>query len=267
MTQLLWDPIILKLLNRRVFTILHILSGDMMGTRSFIQAIGLFFWFTSVGADINYNAVLNVQDSCGSTHSTDKQSGIYTIYPDHAMPTGFNVSCDMDIDGGGWTVIQRRVTDTHFYKTKYQTGFGDLANNCWLGNQKISMITSQGWYELRVDLMATNGDTRYANYEVFSVGDAQNQYPLFVDGYSGNANDGMGLHNGMGFSTKDRDNDMYGESCALTFKGRWWYNKCHRVNLNGEYGNTQDGQGINWGLWLGNEVSLIRADMKIRRKL
>ncbi|XP_052768019.1 fibrinogen-like protein A [Mya arenaria] len=201
------------------FRMLHILSGDMMGARSFIQAIGLFFWVTSSGANVNYNAVLNVHDSCGSTHSTDvkpkdctelqragKQSGIFTIYPNRPMQTGFNVSCDMDVDGGGWTVIQRRVSDTDFYKTwnEYQTGFGDLANNFWLGNQNISMITSQGRYELKNDLMATTGDTRYANYEVFSVGDAQSEYTLFVDGYSGNANDGMAHHNGVKFSTKDR---------------------------------------------------------------
>ncbi|XP_052766886.1 ficolin-2-like [Mya arenaria] len=254
----------------------------MMGTRSFIRAIGLFLCLTSAGADVNYNAVLNVHDSCGTTHSTDvkpkdctelhhfqKQSGIHTIYPDRAMPTGFNVSCDMDIDGGGWTVIQRRVSDTDFYKTwsEYQTGFGDLANNFWLGNQKISMITSQGWYELRIDLMATNGSMRYANYEVFSVGDAQSEYTLFVGGYSGNANDGMAHHNGMKFSTKDRDNDNNTANCAELFKGAWWYNTCHDSNLNGDFGNTEFGQGINWEHWLGNKVSLLKADMKIRRQI
>ncbi|XP_052766890.1 ryncolin-1-like [Mya arenaria] len=254
----------------------------MMGTRSFIRAIGLFFWLTSAGADVNYNAVFNVQDSSGSTHSPDvkpkdctelhqfqKQSGIFTIYPDRAMPKGFNVSCDMDIDGGGWTVIQRRVTDTDFYKTwnEYQTGFGDLAKNFWLGNQKISIITSQGWYELRIDLMATNGDTRFANYEVFSVGDAQSEYTLFVDGYSGNANDSMPTHNGAKFSTKDRDNDNRSGNCAQSYKGGWWYNDCHEANLNGDFGNTEFGQGINWYHWLGHRVSLAKADMKIRRKI
>lgn len=49
----------------------------------------------------------------------------------------------------------------------------------------------------------------------------------------------MAFHNGMFFSTFDRDNDRGSPySCALAWLGGWWYNDCHRSNLNGEYGNT-----------------------------
>lgn len=49
----------------------------------------------------------------------------------------------------------------------------------------------------------------------------------------------MAFHNGMFFSTFDRDNDRGSPySCALAWLSGWWYNDCHRSNLNGEYGNT-----------------------------
>lgn len=33
-------------------------------------------------------------------------------------------------------------------------------------------------------------------------------------------------------------------------------NKCHFSNPFGEYGNEAYGEGINWGPWLGMEISL-----------
>ncbi|CAC5371013.1 TN [Mytilus coruscus] len=53
------------------------------------------------------------------------------------------------------------------------------------GNQKINDLTSNGLHELRVDLTDFKGNTEYAKYSTFSVGNVSTQYKLKVDGYSG----------------------------------------------------------------------------------
>jgi len=43
------------------------------------------------------------------------------------------------------------------------------------------------------------------------------------------------IGSGVNFSTFDRDHDTYGESCASTFGGGWWYSGCHAGHLTGSY--------------------------------
>ena len=52
---------------------------------------------------------------------------------------------------------------------------------------------------------------------------------------SGNCGDSLSYHNGVPFSTYDRDNDADRRHCSTTFRGAWWYKACHYSNLNGEY--------------------------------
>ena len=77
----------------------------------------------------------------------------------------------------------------------------------------------------------------------------------------------LSFHSGMQFSTKDQDNDIDGGSCAVTYKGAWWYKHCHHSNLNGEYlGGLHDtfADGINWEKFRGYHYSLKRSEMKLR---
>jgi hypothetical protein len=48
-------------------------------------------------------------------------------------------------------------------------------------------LTSQGNYKLRIDIEDYSGDSRYAVYNIFIVGDESSQYKLDVGGYSGDA--------------------------------------------------------------------------------
>jgi len=46
-------------------------------------------------------------------------------------------------------------------------------------------------------------------------------------------------HIGMGFTTKDRDNDGYEYgNCGREDGSGWWFNRCSAVNLNGKHYGT-----------------------------
>ncbi|XP_029816452.1 tenascin [Manacus vitellinus] len=181
-------------------------------------------------------------------------SGLYTIYVNGDKAQPLQVFCDMGEDGGGWIVFLRRQNGKEdFYKNwkTYVAGFGDPKDEFWIGLENLHKITSQGQYELRVDLR-DKGDTAYAVYDRFSVGDAKSRYRLRVDGYSGTAGDSMTYHNGRSFSTFDKDHDSAITNCALSYKGAFWYKNCHRVNLMGRYGDNSHSQ-----VSLGLEASVI----------
>ncbi|XP_067165463.1 tenascin isoform X2 [Apteryx mantelli] len=193
-------------------------------------------------------------------------SGLYTIYLNGDKAQPLQVFCDMGEDGGGWIVFLRRQNGKEdFYKNwrTYVAGFGDPKDEFWIGLENLHKITTQGQYELRVDLR-DRGETAYAVYDRFSVGDSKTRYRLKVDGYSGTAGDSMTYHNGRSFSTFDKDNDSAITNCALSYKGAFWYKNCHRVNLMGRYGDNSHSQGVNWFHWKGHEYSIQFAEMKLR---
>ena len=211
----------------------------------------------------------NCKDALTQGQST---SGVYTIQPD-SQPA-FQAYCDMETDGGGWTVFQRRMdgsVDFYRYWTDYQQGFGNLSGEFWLGLDKIHRLTASAT-ELRVDLQDFEGNSAYAQYTSFSVGDAASKYILLVSGYSGTAGDSLASnslhHNGSKFSTRDQDNDVWSGHCAQSFKGGWWYGYCHASNLNGLYhggSHLSYADGVNWARWKGAHYSLKFTEMKVRQ--
>ena len=207
-------------------------------------------------------------------------SGVYTIKPDNQMK--FRVYCDMDTDGGGWTVFQRREdgsVDFDRYWIDYQQGFGNISRTeFWLGLEKIHrLIASAPITQLRVDLQDFEGNSSFAKYTSFSVGDSLSDYTLSVSGYNGTAGNSLlgdsifFDHNGQRFSTRDRDNDAWVHSCVHRHRGGWWFHACMTANLNGIYYNgTYTGHpsfpdGIVWSTWRGLLYSLKFSEMKLRR--
>ncbi|KAM5146092.1 ficolin-2-like isoform 2-T2 [Mantella aurantiaca] len=193
----------------------------------------------------------------------------YTIYLDGTQP--LKVLCDMHTDGGGWIVFQRRWDGSvDFFRDwqAYKEGFGSRLNEFWLGNDNLHKITSLGTWEFRVDLQDFQNEKEFASYTSFKVLGEDEKYKMVLGPFkSGNAGDSMKNHDGKKFSTKDQDNDQYGDNCAVLFKGAWWYYNCHDSNLNGHYylgAHTTLSDGINWGSGRGHQYSYKYSEMKIR---
>ncbi|XP_061183027.1 microfibril-associated glycoprotein 4-like [Saccostrea echinata] len=204
-----------------------------------------------------------------SIPNTKRRNGVYTIYPD--MKTKKRVFCDMETDGGGWTVFLKRIDGTVNFDRDwkdYKVGFGYPDAEYWLGNEAIHSLSVKHGQDLRVDLEKFSGKTAYAKYSTFSIGAESNKYKLNVGGFSGNAGDGLAYNNGRLFTTKDSDNDSYGGNCASDRKGAWWYNSCSYANLSAAYHNSavKGWAGVVWSKFGNENVSLKKARMMMRPK-
>ncbi|CAC5390290.1 Fibrinogen-like protein A,Ryncolin-4,Angiopoietin-related protein 1,Ficolin-3,Ficolin-1-B,Techylectin-5A,Ficolin-2,Ryncolin-1,Tenascin-R,Ficolin-1,Fibrinogen C domain-containing protein 1-A,Tenascin-X,Tenascin-N,Ryncolin-3,Fibrinogen C domain-containing protein 1,Ryncolin-2,Angiopoietin-related protein 2,Ficolin-1-A,Tenascin,Fibrinogen C domain-containing protein 1-B,Angiopoietin-4 [Mytilus coruscus] len=215
-------------------------------------------WKTNLMETLNDTyAPLRYKDCSNMRRKNHKQSGVFTIYPDGV--NGIQVFCDMTTDVGGWTIIQRRIdgkTDFDRNWVDYREGFGDPQKEYWLGNKYLNILTTNGKYELRVDLTDTKNKMTYALYKTFTVSDENSQYKLTIGVHSGTASDGMAYDNGKKFTTKDRDHDTNSRgNCAKTFGG-WWHGNCSIAKLN----NNMTTNRLYW--WRG---TYIKSSMMIRQ--
>ncbi|VDI30564.1 Hypothetical predicted protein [Mytilus galloprovincialis] len=197
-------------------------------------------------------------------------SGVYCIQPDlkgHEMA----VYCEMDIDGGGWTTIQRRydgTVDFDRFWGDYKSGFGDIAGEHWLGNDNLNVILPQAYFQVRFDLEDFTGDTSYAVYDAIDVGDESTNYSLFLVDYSGGqAGNAMADLNPKWdhmFTTRDRDNDLSSDfNCGIRKKSGWWHTACTSANINGGYGEMYNNtSSMHWKTWKTNALKKTRMMIK-----
>uniref|UniRef100_A0A3Q0S7Y2 Angiopoietin-like 7 n=1 Tax=Amphilophus citrinellus TaxID=61819 RepID=A0A3Q0S7Y2_AMPCI len=209
---------------------------------------------------------------CASLYGKNyKISGEYRLPKDEFLGTPeHTVFCDMETNGGGWTLIQRRKVGLISFERdwkQYKQGFGSIRGDFWLGNDHIFRLTRQP-STLRIELEDWEGRKRYAEYGVFKVDNELNSYKLFLANYSGNAGDSLRYHNNTNFSTMNKDNDKCVDDCASQRKGGYWYNCCTDSNLNGVYyrygDHLKNTDGITWYGWHGRNYSLKKVEMKVR---
>ncbi|XP_064461045.1 protein scabrous-like [Ornithodoros turicata] len=213
--------------------------------------------------------------------SGQNHSGVFNIFPYEGSKPAIATYCDMESDGGGWTVFQRRGqfgnTVYDFYRDwkAYKNGFGDPAKEFWLGNDLIHVMTSNKAMSLRIVLTNRTGETFAADYASFKIAGEKEQYKLIVSGYTGaKGYDAFSQANGSRFSTFDRDYDMSRDSnCAVTYRGAWWYTSCHVANLNGlnlAGAHASFADGIEWSIRGGigslYHYSFPQVEMKIRER-
>ena len=190
--------------------------------------------------------------------------------------TTLTARCDMETDGGGWMVIQRRIANGNVNFTRdwndYVNGFGDLNGEFWYGLDNIHYLTTRDDVELRIDMvMEDDGSELTWTYQTFTVAEANDNYRLTIGGGVGTGVDAINYHNGQQFSTYDNDNDQHSNidyNCAYRFQGGWWYNSCYYANLNGPHdippNPSVDQRGAKMRWYYNRDVS--SSEMKIRPK-
>ncbi|XP_071957016.1 fibrinogen-like protein A [Antedon mediterranea] len=225
----------------------------------------------------------SIMRDCGEIleNNPSAESGDYLIQPHDGKPA-FTVYCDMRTDGGrtngGWTVIQRREDGSvNFYRNwaDYKDGFGNVNSEFWLGNEQINRITSDGDYEILIELTGALNTMKYRRYSHFRIGTEQSNYTLTISnggtGFRGTVGDAMTYHNNQQFTTYDRDHDKSRFwNLAVNYKGAWWFKSGYHSNLNGPYQTPGpipvSSRGIIWYHFTGtHRYSLKKTVMMVKR--
>ena len=147
-----------------------------------------------------------------------------------------DVYCDMETDGGGWIVIQRRLPTANVNFTRnwrdYENGFGDLDGEFWLGLETIHELTTKADVELMTTVRNESGPVITWTHQVFRISGPDTYYVLNISGGQGPGYDALAYHNRYRFSTYDSGYT----SCAYNRQGGWWYRNCGVLaNLNGPH--------------------------------
>ena len=242
-----------------ISTLILLLATGIVAVTAVDDCPNQYTSFTSC-CDLNTKYFFNF----GRNSNTKVPSGIHSLKRFCGNDSVEAVAyCDNCNAGGGWLVVQRRQDGSGDFNRgwgEYEDGFGKLTGEFWYGLRALHCLTGQGGWEMRMDIKLANGTNIFLQYEQFKVASAKDKYKLTVGGFQGTTTDPMEAHNGMYFTTKDNDNDLWSKNCANYHGpgGGWWHRQCVNIQPNVLYKGTY-GVYLN-GKW--HSVSFI--EMKIR---
>jgi len=72
---------------------------------------------------------------------------------------------------------------------------------------------------MRVNYQKNDKAWSYLHYNQFSLGNASEEYPLTVGGFTEQGTDRFAYQNGMKFGTPNNGSN---KNCAGTYKSGWW---------------------------------------------
>uniref|UniRef100_A0A7E5A163 Fibrinogen C-terminal domain-containing protein n=1 Tax=Panagrellus redivivus TaxID=6233 RepID=A0A7E5A163_PANRE len=189
---------------------------------------------------IRDNGVYNVSiGAIYDAYSKDTFAGILT-----------EVYCDMESDGGGWTLMSAGNVSSDRNFDQYKNGFGDPHEQAvWLGLERLFLLTHQMQTSLRLTLERCPNATRpqltttctYAQFKVYA---ANTQYAVYLPNYcQGNESspnqdgwvDWPINEVGPAFQTYDMAPNYIKPCIDIYHKAGWWFSRssCGFVNLNG----------------------------------
>ncbi|XP_065356008.1 ficolin-1-like [Calliphora vicina] len=184
---------------------------------------------------------------CKAATKCTQKSGYYTIYLLGNKAKQIMVFCDMEIAGGNWMHILRRIDGSENFTrpwSDYVNGFGNVEKEYWIGLENLNAFTNNnGRQQLYVHLWNPTGESNYASYNNFLVGNATETYKLKSLGeYYGTGGDGIRHNLDNEFRTFDNDNVKWEGGNSGSKYGGWWHNERTYSEPTGNYYTS----GITW---------------------
>ena len=144
--------------------------------------------------------------------------------------------CNMESGDGGWIVLVRRtpnVAERIYFDRNwvdYENGFGNLSGEFWYGLKNMHCLTNAQPMEVEIEVSKINGTKLILSYGQFQVEGPGTSYTLQVSDQQHTGFDFFGYHNGLKFTTEDRNNE---NPCAARRNGGWWFNidDCYNVGI------------------------------------